>query len=82
LVERLLPDLTLPEVREWGRRRAFVFTDSQSWMSFLRRYDYAIGPRFHGVALAIQAERPGVVLHVDSRTQEMALTMAIPSLPF
>ena len=82
LVERLLPDLTLPEVREWGRRRAFVFTDSQSWMSFLRRYDYAIGPRFHGVALAIQAERPGVVLHVDSRTQEMAQTMAIPSLPF
>lgn len=79
LASRLLPGLGPAQVREWGRKNAFVFTDSQTWMSFLRRYDYAIGPRFHGVALAVQAERPGVVLHVDSRTQEMAETMAIPS---
>ena len=82
LAQRLLPGLDGAQVLEWGRRRAFVFTDSQTWMSFLRRYDYAIGPRFHGVALAIQAERPGVVLHVDSRTREMAETMAIPSRSF
>ncbi|RZT56677.1 polysaccharide pyruvyl transferase [Sphingomonas sp. BK036] len=82
LAQRLLPGLTPAQVVAWGRRRAFVFTDSQNWMSFLRRYDYAIGPRFHGVALAIQAERPGVVLHVDSRTREMAETMAIPTQPF
>ena len=82
LAQRLLPGLTPAQVVAWGRRRAFVFTDSQNWMSFLRRYDYAIGPRFHGVALAIQAERPGVVLHVDSRTREMAETMAIPTRSF
>jgi polysaccharide pyruvyl transferase WcaK-like protein len=40
-------------------------------MESLRRCDLTIGPRYHGVALALQAERGGVTVTIDSRTEEM-----------
>jgi hypothetical protein len=81
IAPRFWPDLDRAGVVAWGRRHMQLFTDTQQWMSFLRRYDYCIGPRYHGVALAIQAGVPAAVLAIDSRTEELAETMATPFAP-
>ncbi len=37
-----------------------------------------IGPRIHGVMLAIQAGIPAICIAIDSRTEELCQTMKIP----
>lgn len=64
----------------WFRRNAYSFHETQTWMHFLRHYDAAIGARYHGVALGVQAGIPGLVVHIDNRTQELARTTGIPSV--
>lgn len=64
----------------WFRRNAWSFHETQTWMHFLRHYDAAIGARYHGVALGVQVGIPGLVVHIDNRTQELARTTGIPSV--
>lgn len=62
----------------WCRRNMLCFGNAESWMRWLQRHDFVVGPRFHGIMLAIQAGVPaGCVAH-DSRTLELCQTMAIP----
>lgn len=82
LAPRFWPDMDREALLHWARRYIHVFADSQEWMTFLRRYDYCIGARYHGVALAVQAGLPGLVLTIDSRTEELADTTAVPFIPF
>jgi polysaccharide pyruvyl transferase WcaK-like protein len=49
-------------------------------MESLRRHDLTIGPRYHGTALALQAERMGVCVTFDSRTEEMCAQTGVPFL--
>jgi polysaccharide pyruvyl transferase WcaK-like protein len=49
-------------------------------MESLRRCDLTIGPRYHGVALALQAERMGATVTIDSRTEEMCVQTGVPFL--
>ena len=69
---------TRAEIDLWRLRHAMCFTDATSWMEAMRNFDFAVGARFHGVMLAIQAGTPGGVIAHDSRTAEMCETMAIP----
>jgi hypothetical protein len=48
-------------------------------MEAIRKFDFVVGARFHGIMLAIQAGVPGAVITHDSRTQELCQTLAIPS---
>jgi len=74
------PHYTEDEFRLWCRSYARVYYDIPAWMESLRRYDLTIGPRYHGVALAIQAERMGVTIAFDSRTEEMCIQTGVPCL--
>ena len=56
---------------DWYRRKSSVFADAPTWMRFLKRADLVLGPRYHGVALGIQAGIPGTVVTIDSRTDEL-----------
>lgn len=49
-------------------------------MDFLAHFDGVAGPRFHGVALGVQAGKPGVVVHIDNRTKELSSTSGIKSV--
>jgi polysaccharide pyruvyl transferase WcaK-like protein len=49
-------------------------------MDHLRRYDLTVGARYHGVALALQAERIGLTITVDSRTKELCEQTGVPSV--
>jgi hypothetical protein len=72
------PDLSDDQFRLWCKRHATCFIDAGSWMESMRTVDFVVGPRFHGVMLAMQAGTPGGVIAHDSRTLEMCETMVIP----
>jgi hypothetical protein len=72
------PKLSTAEFVRWMRRFATTFIDAASWMDAMRKFDFVVGPRFHGVMLALQAGVPGAVIAHDSRTFELCQTMGIP----
>jgi hypothetical protein len=72
------PSLSIEAFKIWCKRHATCFTDATSWMEAMRTVDFVVGPRIHGVMLAIQAGTPGGVIAHDSRTHELCETMAIP----
>ena len=72
------PGLSDDDFRLWCKRYATCFIDATSWMEAMRNFDFVVGPRFHGVMLAMQAGTPGGVIAHDSRTLEMCETMSIP----
>jgi Polysaccharide pyruvyl transferase len=65
----------------WYRHNAHFFVEAPNWMRFLRTFDMVIGPRYHGVALGIQAGIPGCVFTIDSRTAELCEETAIKNIP-
>ena len=78
LRDYIRPKLSHDEFRTWCNRYAICFNDAASWMESMRKFDFVVGPRFHGVMLAMQAGSPGGVVAHDSRTFEMCETMNIP----
>lgn len=72
------PDLGDDEFAIWCRRNMLCFGNAPSWMKWLQRHDFVVGPRFHGIMLAIQAGVPAGCFGHDSRTMEMCQTTGIP----
>ena len=72
------PDLTLVEFQEWMQRHAVVFFAIPTWLEFLRRFDFVVGTRVHGISLAMQAGVPALCIAIDSRSVEMCRTMRLP----
>ena len=81
LLERYAPSLGGPvEARRWLRRHGSIHVRAGSWMTALRRFDGVLGMRFHGVALGVQAGISGLVITIDSRTEELCEQAGIPCL--
>lgn len=59
------------ELMSWYRKNASLYVEVGSWMLALKRSDFILGPRYHGVALGLQAGVPGTVIAIDSRTTEL-----------
>jgi hypothetical protein len=72
------PLLSDEEFAYWCRRNMLCFGSAESWMKWLQRHDFVVGPRFHGIMLAIQAGVPAGCIAHDSRTLELCQTMALP----
>jgi hypothetical protein len=75
-----VPHYTLDEFKLWANRFAKTYYDIPAWADDLRRFDLVIGARYHGCAIAIQAERMGCTIAVDSRTEEMCEETGVPYL--
>lgn len=75
------PRLSTDEFALWCRRNMLGFGTVPDWMNWLKRHDFVVGPRFHGIMLAIQAGVPGGCITHDSRTAELCDTMGIPARP-
>jgi len=69
-------------IKAWFESFAVFFADAQNWMHYSKHFTLAIGPRYHGVALPIQAGVPGKVISIDSRTEELSVTTGIPTVPY
>jgi len=74
----IAPNSSLDDFKRWCEKFAYVFCDVRWWMDFLRRFDFVVGTRFHGVMLAIQAGVPAGCIAHDSRTLELCRTTGIP----
>lgn len=74
----IAPEATTEAFQAWCARHAWVMRDPWQWMDFLRRFDFVVGTRFHGVMLALQAGIPAGCIAHDSRTIEMCETMGVP----
>lgn len=73
-----VPHYTVDEFKSWCRNYARSFYDVPSWMDTLRRHDLTVGSRYHGIALALQAERMGLTVTIDSRTRELCENTSVP----
>lgn len=74
----ILPHYSTEEFKRWCQKYAVSFYDVPAWMDSLRKFDLTIGSRYHGVALGIQAGLMGVVIAIDSRTEELCMQTSIP----
>ena len=73
-----VPHYSFEEFKAWCRNYVRSFYDVPAWMDSLRRYDLAVGTRYHGVALALQAEQMGLTITIDSRTRELCENTGVP----
>lgn len=74
----LCPNLTEPEFESWSSKYFICFSSPTAWMDYLKRFDFVIGTRIHGVALALQVGIPALCIVHDSRTKELCEVMRIP----
>ena len=72
------PELTDDEFFQWFHRWTYIFTSVPEWLSTMKRFDFVVGTRIHGVMAGIQAGIPSLCLCIDSRTLELCETMMIP----
>ena len=75
-----VPHYSFEEFKAWCRNHVRSFYDVPAWMDSLRRYDLAVGTRYHGVALALQAEQMGLTITIDSRTRELCENTGVPHI--
>lgn len=66
------------QFEDWIRKYMISFYNIPAWMEYLRRFDFIIGSRIHGVMLAMQAGVPGLCIAHDSRIREMCEKCRIP----
>ena len=75
-----VPHYSFEEFKSWCRTYARSFYDVPAWMDTLRRHDLSVGSRYHGIALALQAERMGLTITIDSRTRELCENTSVPHI--
>ncbi|WP_060482502.1 polysaccharide pyruvyl transferase family protein [Pseudomonas sp. NBRC 111119] len=66
------------QFEQWVRKYFISFYNIPAWMEYLRRFDFIVGARIHGVMLAIQAGVPGLCIAHDSRIRELCEKSKIP----
>jgi len=76
-----VPHYTFEEFKQWCRNYCRSYYDVPAWMDMLRNHDLTVGARYHGVALALQAERMGITVTIDSRTRELCENTGVPFIP-
>ena len=72
------PGMDLDDFARWSRAYGNVFFNVSSWIEHCRRFDFVVGTRIHGTAIALQAGVPALCIVHDSRTLELCRTMKVP----
>lgn len=78
--ERWFIEESASELEKLYREKLFFFLRVEDYDSFIRSQDFAVGYRVHGVLPAISNGIPGVLVKYDTRSTELADTLAIPSI--
>lgn len=77
---RIPDDCAKEEFRRAARGNLQIFLNPEKWKAFLRKFNFALGPRVHGSIAAINAGLPAVCTNTDSRAAEMCAFLKIPRL--
>ena len=72
------PGMDLDDFARWSRVYGNVFFNVSSWIEHCRQFDFVVGMRIHGTAIALQAGVPALCIVHDSRTLELCRTMKVP----
>jgi hypothetical protein len=80
LRKTLAPDMTDEEFRGFIATKLRLYYSIDQWMEDSARMDFSIGLRLHGNMAAWQAGTPAIWVYHDSRTRELAETMALPHI--
>ncbi|WP_041713981.1 polysaccharide pyruvyl transferase family protein [Paraglaciecola sp. T6c] len=75
------PSVSLSYFEKMVNNQFVSYFDVNEWMYQLHQFDLSVGTRLHGNMLALQAGTPSIFLPHDSRTQELADVMALPTYP-
>ncbi len=75
-------DLCEQDFAKWFKAYGRIFFDISKWMEFYRQFDFVVGPRIHGVMIALQAGVPAMCIAIDSRTTELCEIMKVPYVSF
>jgi hypothetical protein len=76
----LAPKMSQQEFVRFLSAQVRIYYDVDQWLEDAARFDLSIGLRLHGNMVAFQSGCPAVWIHHDARTQELAETMALPSM--
>ena len=71
---------TEQKMRALYSNRLFFFLDVSEYDAFIRSQDVAVGYRVHGVLPALANGKPGILVRYDSRSNELADSLAVPSV--
>lgn len=74
----IFPNMTMDNFIHWSKKYGNLFFDIIAWMEYLKKFDFVIGMRIHGIILALQSGIPALCIVHDSRTLELCRTMMIP----
>lgn len=55
-----------------------VFFSIPDWENHIRKFDFSVGPRFHGNMIALQNGVPALILVHDGRTRELCEFLQLP----
>lgn len=55
-----------------------IFFGIPEWESWIKSFDFSIGPRFHGNMIALQNDVPALILVHDGRTRELCEFLKLP----
>lgn len=80
LKNALAPFMSDEEFRGFVATRMRLYYNVDQWMEDSARVDFSIGLRLHGNMAAWQSGTPAIWVYHDSRTRELAETMALPNL--
>jgi len=80
LRKTLAPQMTDEEFRGFIATKLRLYYSVDQWMEDSARMDFSIGLRLHGNMAAWQAGTPAIWVYHDSRTRELAETMALPHM--
>lgn len=58
-----------------------MFSNNQSWETYLSKFDFCAGVRLHGAIVALNSGTPAVCVHNDARTKELCSYLKIPYFP-
>lgn len=78
LRQSIAPNMTTEEFRAFVATKMRLYYSVDQWMEDSARFDFSIGLRLHGNMAAWQSGTPAIWIYHDSRTRELAETMALP----
>ena len=76
----IAPNMTNEEFRGFIATRMRLYFSVNQWLEDAARFDFSLGMRLHGNMASWQSGTPAVWLYHDSRTRELAETMALPHI--
>ena len=77
----LMPDQDLATFRNVMSTKVRSYFSVEQWLEDSARFDFSVGPRFHGNMVAFQAGTPALWITHDARTRELVATTGLPSMP-